>query len=168
MLSKKLLYPACAVLMLCMAPGTAFGDRDHDQDDDRGDGHAYGHDKHDRDSHRRDAKVERHEEKMERHEDRHHYQEHDRELHAWYLSHHDHLPPGLAKRDQLPPGLERQLVVRGTLPPALRSRMHPCPAEVRSYLPPAPVGYMHTVIGGNIVLVNRKTFVVMDVFHFQM
>jgi len=166
MRSKKLLYLACAVLMLCLAPGTVFADRDHDQDDDHGKGHAYGHDKHDRDRH--DAKVEYHEAKMERHEQRHSYREHDRELHAWYVSHHEHLPPGLAKRDELPPGLQRQLVVRGTLPPGLRSRMHPCPPEVESYLTPAPVGYMHTVIGGNIVLVNRKTFVVIDVFHFQM
>jgi hypothetical protein len=46
--------------------------------------------------------------------------------------------------------------------------MHPCPVEVVRYLPPAPEGYMHTVIGGNIVLVNRKTFLVMDVFHFEL
>ncbi|HEU5450567.1 MAG TPA: hypothetical protein VFU76_01200 [Terriglobales bacterium] len=78
------------------------------------------------------------------------------------------LPPGLAKRDRLPPGLERQIVVRGTLPPGLRAKMHPCPVEVVRYLPPAPVGYVHTVIGGNIVLVNSKTFFVMDVFHFEM
>ena len=103
MLSKKLLYLACAVLVLCLAPGAAFADRDHDQDDDHGNGHAYGHDKHDRDGDRHDAKVERHEEQMERHEERHYYREHDRELHAWYVSHHDHLPPGLAKRDELPP-----------------------------------------------------------------
>ena len=76
------------------------------------------------------------------------------------------LPPGLAKRAELPPGLERQLVVRGTLPPGLRSRMHPCPVEVEQFLPPPPVGYVHTVIGGNIVLVNTRTFFVMDVFRF--
>src|SRR6476661_8413528 len=70
--------------------------------------------------------------------------DHDRELHDWYRSHHDHLPPGLAKRDRLPPGLERQLVVRGTLPAGLRGYMHPCPVEVVRYLPPPPVGYMHT------------------------
>ena len=79
-----------------------------------------------------------------------------------------HLPPGLAERDELPPGLERQLVVRGTLPPGLRSRMHLCPVEVERYLPPPPVGYMHTVIGGHIALVNRKTFLVLDVFRFEM
>jgi hypothetical protein len=28
------------------------------------------------------------------------------------------------------------------------------------------VGYVHTVIGGHIALVNRKTFLVLDVFRF--
>jgi hypothetical protein len=46
--------------------------------------------------------------------------------------------------------------------------MHPCPVEVEAYLPAAPVGYVHTVIGGNIVLVNRRTFLVVDVFHFEL
>jgi Ni/Co efflux regulator RcnB len=123
-------------------------------------GHGRGHDKdkhdHDRDEHR--ARV----------EERHSYREHDRELHEWYRAHYNHLPPGLAKKDRLPPGLERQLVVRGTLPPGLRGYMRPCPVEVVHYLPPAPVGYMHTVIGGNIVLVNKSNFLVVDVFHFEL
>jgi hypothetical protein len=87
-------------------------------------------------------------------------------LHEWYEGHRDHLPPGLAKRDELPPGLQRQLVARGTLPPGLQKKMRPCPREVEQFLPPPPVGYVHTVIGGNIVLVNTRTFFVMDVFHF--
>jgi hypothetical protein len=123
-------------------------------------GHGHGHDKdkhgHYRDEHR--ARV----------EERHYYREHDRELHDWYRAHYKHLPPGLAKKDRLPPGLERQLVVRGTLPPGLRGYMRPCPVEVVHYLPPAPVGYMHTVIGGNIVLVNKSNFLVVDVFHFEL
>jgi len=128
-------------------------------------GHGNGHERHgDRD----DVRAERHEVKHEIREERHSYREHDRELHDWYHAHHDHLPPGLAKRDRLPPGLERQLVVRGTLPPGLRGYMHPCPVEMVRYLPPAPVGYMHTVIGGNIVLVNKSNFFVMDVFHFEL
>jgi len=128
-------------------------------------GHGNGHGKHaDRD----DARAERHEVKHEIKEERHYYREHDRDLHDWYRAHHDHLPPGLAKKDRLPPGLERQLVVRGTLPPGLRGYMHPCPIEVVRYLPPAPVGYMHIVIGGNIALVNKSNFFVMDVFHFEL
>lgn len=167
---KKCLLMLCAAVALSLAPN-AFADRDHDHDHDgdHGNGHAYAHEKHEAERH--DAKVERREVKAERHEEkaeRHYYREHDRELHAWYEGHHDHLPPGLATRDRLPPGLERQIVVRGTLPLGLRGRMHPCPVEVETYLPPAPVGYVHTVIGGNIVLVNRRTFLVMDVFHFEL
>ena len=150
---NKRLY-LCAALILSIGLAPAFADRDHDDDHGHGhgNGHAYGHEKHDRDDDR----------------DRGYYRDHDRELHDWYRAHYNNLPPGLAKRDRLPPGLERQLVVRGTLPPGLRREMHPCPAEVESYLPPPPAGYMHTIIGGHVVLVNRRTFFVLDVFHFEM
>ncbi len=146
---NKWLYLLCVAVLLSLGP-KAFADHDHDGD--HGHGHAYGHDK---DKHDHDG-------------DRGYYRDHDRDLRGWYVGHRDHLPPGLAKRDELPPGLERQLVVRGTLPPGLRSRMHPCPIEVERYLPPPPAGYMHTFIGGHIVLVNRRTFFVLDVFHFEL
>jgi len=156
-MSMKRLYLVCAALILSVGLTPAFADRDHDRGDDdhghgHGNGHAYGHNKHDRDDD----------------DDRGHYRDHDRDLHDWYREHYNNLPPGLAKRDRLPPGLERQLVLRGTLPPGLRREMHPCPPEVVSYLPPPPPGYMHTIIGGHIVLVNRKTFFVLDIFHFEM
>jgi len=148
----KRIFMICAVLILCAGVMPAFADHDHYNGNGRGhgNGNAYGHEKHDRD------------------DDRGHYRYHDRDLHGWYREHYNHLPPGLAKRDRLPPGLERQVVVRGTLPPGLRREMHPCPTEVVQYLPPPPPGYMHTVIGGHIVLVNRKTFFVLDVFHFEL
>ena len=149
------LYLLCVAVVLSLAP-KAFADHDHDGDHGQGHGHAYGHDK-------RDDKG-----KHDRDDNRGYYRDHDRDLRGWYAGHRDHLPPGLAKRDELPPGLERQLVVRGTLPPGLRSRMHPCPVEVEGYLPPPPVGYMHAAIGGHIVLLNRRTFFVLDVFHFEL
>jgi Ni/Co efflux regulator RcnB len=149
-MSRKLFYLLCAALLLSLGTGTAFAAHDHDGDEGHGRGHAYGHEKHDRD------------------DDYRGYQDHDRELHNWYRAHYNHLPPGLAKRDRLPPGLERQLLVRGTLPPGLRREMHPCPVEVEQILPPPPVGYVHTVIGGHIVLMNPRTYFVLDVFHFEM
>jgi Ni/Co efflux regulator RcnB len=154
---KKWLLFAGAMLALVVWQRPAFAEHDHGQGN--GHGHAYGHDKHDRDADDRDD--------HDRGEHgRGHYRDHDRELRGWYREHYDRLPPGLAKRDELPPGLQRQLVVRGTLPPGLQRKMHPCPVEIEQYLPPPPPGYMHTVIGGNIVLVNRRTFFVLDVFHF--
>jgi Ni/Co efflux regulator RcnB len=115
-------------------------------------GHGKHHDRDDDDDHRQ------------------YYSDHDRdEMRDWYHDHdHDnHLPPGLAKRDQLPPGLEKQLRVRGTLPPGLRKKMAPCPEELERRLPPPPVGCAHVVIGGHVVLVNRSTYLVMDIFHFE-
>lgn len=96
------------------------------------------------------------------------YNDHDREaFRVWYSNHEDHLPPGLAKRDQLPPGLERQLVVRGTLPPGLRKKVQPAPVELVRELPPPPPDCDNVVIGGHIVLLNRKTSMIMAVFHFE-
>jgi len=119
----------------------------------------HGNGKHDRDDDDRD-----------RDRDRHYYSDHDRDyMRSWYHDHDrdDHLPPGLAKRDQLPPGLERQLRVRGTLPPGLRGKMMPCPEEFERRMPPPPRGCAHVLIGGHVVLVNRSTYVVMDIFHFE-
>lgn len=102
--------------------------------------------------------------------DRHYYSDHDRDyMRGWYHDHDrdDRLPPGLAKREQLPPGLERQLRVRGTLPPGLRKHMVPCPEEMERHLPPPPPGCAHVLLGGHVVLVNRSSYVVLDIFHFE-
>jgi Ni/Co efflux regulator RcnB len=54
------------------------------------------------------------------------------------------------------------------LPPGLRKKMMPCPEEVERRLQPPPVGCEHVVLGGHIVLVNRSTYIVMDIIHFEM
>lgn len=106
--------------------------------------------------------------KHEKDDDHGRFSDHDHDvIRGWYHDHDRDLPPGLAKKDRLPPGLEKQLVVRGTLPPGLRKKMQPCPEELERRLPPPPIGYEHTVIGGHLVLVNQKTFVVLDIFHFE-
>jgi hypothetical protein len=165
-MSLKYFLRAGAAALVSLALSTTIvmaQDRDHgydrhdrdddDRDRDHGHGHAYGHEKHEHD---RDDW------------ERHRYSDHDRDLHEWYRAHYRSLPPGLAKRDRLPPGLERQLVLRGTLPAGLRSRMQPCPREVEAFLPPPPPGHVHVFIGGNLVLVNRNNFQVVDIFHFNL
>ena len=134
---------------IAVAQGNGHGHEKHDRDDDdqsdgdHGHGHGKGH-------------------------DRHAYSDHDRdEMRGWYQEHYDHLPPGLAKRDRLPLGLERQLQVRGTLPPGLRKKMVHCPEDLERRLPPPPPDCEHVVIGGHIVLLNRRTFLVVDVFHLE-
>ena len=98
----------------------------------------------------------------------HYYQDHHREtMRGWYEDHQGNLPPGLAKRDQLPPGLEKQLVQHGTLPPGLQRRLQPCPEDLERRLPPPPPDCAHVLIGGHIVLLNRRTNVLVDIFHFE-
>lgn len=117
-------------------------------------GHGHGHDK------------EKHGDDDERYE--HFYRDHDQDqIRGWYHAHYEHLPPGLAKKDRLPPGLERQLVVRGTLPPGLQKRIEPCPRELVRVLPPPPPDCEHVVVGGHLVLLNRANFQIVDVFHFE-
>lgn len=70
------------------------------------------------------------------------------------------LPPGLAKRDRLPPGLQRQVKRRGKLPPGLRT--HPLPRDLQHRLPPVPENYVRVRVGTDIVLMNARTHVVVD------
>jgi hypothetical protein len=134
----------CAAVLFALASGAGFAQP----------GHGHGRDKHgDHGDDDRDGYV---------------YTDHDRDaMRGWYGDHRDHLPPGLAKRDQLPPGLERQLAVRGTLPPGLRKKIQRCPEDLERRLPPPPPDCEHAVIGGHVVLLNVRSFVVVDIFHFE-
>jgi hypothetical protein len=96
------------------------------------------------------------------------YRDQDREvIRTWYAGHQSNLPPGLAKKDRLPPGLEKQLEERGTLPPGLQKRIQPCPEELVRRLPPPPPDCANVLIGGHIVLLNRRTNFVQAVFHID-
>jgi hypothetical protein len=87
-------------------------------------------------------------------------------LRGWYNEHQNNLPPGLAKRDRLPPGLESQLRERGTLPPGLQKKIVPLPVDLARRMPPPPSGCSRVIIGGNIVLMDTKTFYVHAIFSF--
>lgn len=91
---------------------------------------------------------------------------HDREVISSYYSNHTQgLPPGLAKRGgNLPPGLEKQLERNGTLPPGLQKKLEPCPVALERQLPSLPLDYRRAVIGAHIVVLNKNTNVIVDVF----
>jgi Ni/Co efflux regulator RcnB len=134
-------------------------------------GHGRGHDKHgtedeDNDEDRKGNSNSNKDHGYKDHGHGHGYDVRDHEvMHGWYQSHRGNLPPGLAKKDRLPPGLERQLELRGTLPPGLRGRIYAVPVDLEQELPPPPPDCAHVFIGGHVVLLNRSTFVVVDVFH---
>ena len=117
-------------------------------------GHGKGHEKH-------------HDDDRDDDQGEHYYKHHEQDVRGWYSQSEGHLPPGLAKKDQLPPGLEKQLVRRGTLPPGLQKRVYPCPEDLERRLPPPPPDCAHVLVGGHIVLLNRRTNIVVDIFHFE-
>jgi Ni/Co efflux regulator RcnB len=157
-MSPKIWLRGCASAILSLSLATTIAVAQE---------HGHGRDKHDRDDHDRNG-DDNHGRGHDKDRGRHDYSDHDRnEMRGWYHEHHEHLPPGLSKRDRLPAGLERQLVVRGTLPPGLRAKIVRCPGDLERRLPPPPPDCEHVVIGGHIVLLNRRTFLVVDVFHLE-
>ena len=70
------------------------------------------------------------------------------------------LPPGLAKRRQLPPGLSKQLATRGTLPPGLSGDR--LPTELERRLSRLPDGYVRIRIATDVLLLDAKTRVILD------
>lgn len=82
---------------------------------------------------------------------------------SYYREHPRGLPPGLAKRESLPPGLQRQLRVNGHLPPGLQARVVWFPRDLDERLGPVPFGYRRCWIGGNVMVVNPKTFAILEI-----
>jgi hypothetical protein len=142
------LFISTALLGILLLPGSPV----FAQGNSQGHGHGKGHDKHHDDD--RDDR------------DGYHYDHHREAIRGWYVANESHLPPGLAKKDRLPPGLEKQLARNGTLPPGLQKRVHPVPVELERSLPPPPPDCAHVLISGHIVLLNRRTNLIVDVFSF--
>lgn len=90
------------------------------------------------------------------------FSDHDRRLIEQYYHNgrkRKGLPPGLAKRNGLPPGLAK----RDRLPPGLDD--HPLPAELEARLSRLPEGYLRVRVGSDIVLMDGKTRVILDVIY---
>jgi hypothetical protein len=134
------------VLLLSGSPAFAQGNS-------QGHGHGKGHDKHSDDDDRDEREGYR-------------YDHHEQALRTWYAESGGHLPPGLAKKDRLPPGQEKQLVRNGTLPPGLQKRLYPVPVALEQRLPPPPPDCAHVLVSGHVVLLNRRTNLIVDVFAF--
>jgi hypothetical protein len=146
---KKWQFAAIALLGIIPLSGSPVLSQGNGQ----GHGHGKGHDKHHDDDDRNDR-------------DAYRYDSHQQAIRGWYSERGSNLPPGLAKKDRLPPGLEKQLVRNGTLPPGLQKRLYPAPVELERRLPPPPPDCAHVLISGHVVLLNRKTNLIVDVFAF--
>jgi hypothetical protein len=89
----------------------------------------------------------------------HDYYRHYRKKHR--KKYKKHIPPGLAKKGHMPPGHQRHIEKHGTLPPGL-TRYY-LPADLEERLTVLPPGYARVRIGGDIVLLDEKTQVAVDV-----
>lgn len=89
------------------------------------------------------------------------FSQHDRAVIGnYYSKHRRRLPPGLAKRrGGLPPGLAKH----EKLPPGLRRE--PLPEPLARQLSPVPSGYVRVRVGRDIVLLDSRTHVVIDVIY---
>ena len=65
---------------------------------------------------------------------------------------------------KLPPGLAKQLKRNGHLPPGLEKKIYPFPVELERRLPPLPPDYGRAFIGGNAVIYNKSTSIIIDIF----
>ncbi len=75
------------------------------------------------------------------------------------------LPPGLAKRGgALPPGLAKQLRRNGTLSPGLQKRLAPYPADLARRLPQLGDDYDGGFLHGRVVVFNKRTSAILEVF----
>src|SRR5262249_6571683 len=81
----------------------------------------------------------------------------------WFWQNRRGLPPGLAKRDSLPPGLRKQLQRNGTLPPGLEKKLVPLPPVLEAHLVRLPPDCGRFMIGSDMVLLDRRRNIVLDV-----
>ena len=91
------------------------------------------------------------------------FSDHDRKIiHQYYSGNkRKKIPPGLAKKKRLPPGLEKQIKKHGKLPPGLEHRYLPHDLERR--LERLPGDYVRIRVGTDIVLMETRTRLVLDV-----
>lgn len=89
-------------------------------------------------------------------------------VNGWWAAHRDHPVIGFRVEDRLPAAWESQLRVGFVLGPDWRRRWHPVPADLYAQLPPPPRFYEYHVLGGHVVLVDRRNWHVADVININL
>ena len=164
MISRKLLAFAMAAAIAGSGGAVLAGQEDRDHRDREHGDRDHGDRDHDN-GHWRDKHRDR-----DDGDDRRGYgfADHDRnEIRVWYADNYRHLPPGLARKDRLPPNLEARLVLRAAFPRELESRVIVVPADLDRRMAPPPPDCERVLVGGHIVLRNRSTKIIVDIFHFE-
>jgi hypothetical protein len=69
------------------------------------------------------------------------------------------------KHKALPPGIRKQLVRNGTLPPGLEKQFYVFPLELNRRLPVLPVYYRRGFVGYDVVVIDTRTNIILDIIH---
>lgn len=73
------------------------------------------------------------------------------------------LPASVAKPEHLPAGLQKQLTKNGTLPDGLERKIQPLPRSLELKLPRLPAGRRRVLIAGNVILLDERTSMIVDI-----
>jgi Ni/Co efflux regulator RcnB len=143
----------------------------------QGQGHGHGKDKQEE---KAEKKARKHAEKAEKHAEKRHREEikhgayfNDQQrtyVREYYTQQYGNAnarrcPPGLAKKNNgcMPPGQAKKWDVGQRIPAGVQVYSVPQPVIVR--LPPAPYGYRYVRLGGDVVLVQTQTNLIVDIIH---
>jgi Ni/Co efflux regulator RcnB len=134
----------------------------------KGDKHEQKAGKHEQKQH---DKAEKQAGKRERQEIKHgayfrdEHRDYVRQYYTQYYADKHRCPPGLAKKNNgcMPPGQARKWAVGQPLPAGVA--VYSVPQPVIVHLPPAPYGYRYARVGGDIVLIQVQTNIIVDIIH---
>lgn len=73
------------------------------------------------------------------------------------------IPPGLAKKGNIPPGLQKRLACNQKLPPGFQKKV--LPSELEKELTALPQGYGRFKIGADVVIMDQKTNIIVDIVY---
>ena len=144
-------------------------------------GKGHGRDKQDKQEEKAEKHADKQREKAEKRADKRERQEikqgayfndeHRTYVRQYYSQHYGdgrRCPPGLAKKNNgcLPPGQARKWNVGQPIPRGVT--VYSVPQPVLVHLPPPPYGYRYARIGGDIVLVQVQTNIIVDIIQALM
>src|SRR5579863_8894413 len=122
-------------------------------------GPTFAQDRHDRDD--------RHEHEWDREHPR--FDDHERVVvNGWWGEHREHPVVGFRVEDRLPRDWEPRLQVGLVFDSGWRARLHEVPPDLYRRLPPPPPHFTYYVVGGHVVLVDRRNWRVADVIHIEL
>jgi hypothetical protein len=88
-------------------------------------------------------------------------------VNGWWGEHRTHPGIGFRVEDRLPADWVPRLQAGLVFDAGWRARLHPVPVDLYRRLPPPPPHFTYYVVGGHVVLVDRRNWRVADVIRVE-